>query len=451
MKTIVVIEDEPIIREMLARHLEALGWRVLEADNGDDGLALVSTHRPAAVLCDLLMPGTTGFNVCRAIRARRDKLGDVTIIVTTGSSFPSDRRSAIEAGANHVLIKPVSPKQIAAILSAIPIPAEPAAANNGTPPADSALLRFWGVRGSIATPGPDTVRYGGNTTCVEVRVGQDIVVLDAGTGIRPLGLQLRREFSGGPIGVHILLTHTHWDHIQGLPFFGPAHDRGNTIHILGYEGAKQSLLKTLSSQMDSAVFPVGMDQLAAAITVRELHDLEFRAGHVPVQALFTNHPGVTLGYRLGTPGGGVVFMPDTEIMPFNRPRPPRPENATEGNAEDFNTYKNQLIAEFAKGAELFICDAQYTAEEYEHRIGWGHSCIDDTVRLAIQAEVKHLILFHHDPTHDDATIDRLVAAARALAAAEGSSIRIDAAAEGMELTLQRKPHPGQQPAAAPTT
>ena len=450
MKTIVVIEDEPIIRDMLVRHLEALGWRVIEADNGDAGLALVSTHRPAAVLCDLLMPGTTGFNVCRAIRARRDTLGDVTIIVTTGSSFATDRRNALEAGADHVLIKPVSPKQIAAILSAIPLPAEPAAANNGTPPADSALVRFWGVRGSIATPGPDTVRYGGNTTCVEVRVGQDIVVLDAGTGIRLLGAQLRREFAGNPVTVHILLTHTHWDHIQGLPFFGPAHDRGCRIDVLGYEGAKQSLIKTLSAQMDSAVFPIGMDQLAGNVTVRELHDLEFRAGHVPIQSLFTNHPGVTLGYRLGTPGGGVVFMPDTEIMPFNRPRPPRPENSTEGNAEDFNTYKNQLIAEFAKGAELFICDAQYTAEEYEHRIGWGHSCIDDTVRLAIHADVKHLILFHHDPTHDDATIDRLVAAARALAAAEGSSIRIDAAAEGMELTLQRKPHPAQQPAATPT-
>ena len=450
MKTIVVIEDEPIIREMLVRHLEALGWRVLEADNGDDGLALISAHRPAAVLCDLLMPGTTGFNVCRAIRARRDTLGDVTIIVTTGSSFPSDRRSALEAGANHVLIKPVSPKQIAAILSAIPLPAEPAAASNGTPPADSALVRFWGVRGSIATPGPDTVRYGGNTTCVEVRVGQDIVVLDAGTGIRPLGLHLRREFAGRPLTVHILLTHTHWDHIQGLPFFGPAHDQGNRIDVLGYEGAKQSLLKTLSAQMDSAVFPIGMDQLAANIAVRELHDLEFRAGRVPVQALFTNHPGVTLGYRLCTPGGGVVFMPDTEIMPFNRPRPPRPGNATEGNAEDFNTYKNQLIAEFAKGAELFICDAQYTAEEYEHRIGWGHSCIDDTVRLAIQADVKHLLLFHHDPTHDDATIDRLVAAARALATAEGSKMQIDAATEGMELTLQRKPRSSPQPAAAPT-
>jgi phosphoribosyl 1,2-cyclic phosphodiesterase/ActR/RegA family two-component response regulator len=447
MKTIVLIDDEPVIREMLVRHLEALGWRVLEADNGDDGLALVATYRPAAVLCDLLMPGTTGFNVCRTIRARRDELGDVTIIVTTGSSFPVDRQSALEAGANHFLVKPVSPKQVAEILSKIPLPPEPATSDAPHLPADSAIVRFWGVRGSIATPGPDTVRYGGNTTCVEVRVGGDIVVLDAGTGIRLLGASLRREFAGRPVTVQLLLTHTHWDHIQGLPFFGPVHDRGSLVNVLGYEGAKQSLLKTLSSQMDSAVFPIGMHQLAGNIIVRELHELEFRAGHVPVQANFSNHPGVTLGYRLCTPGGGVVFMPDTEIMPYPRPRPARQQAGAEEDPEGFNTYKNQLLAEFAKDAELFICDAQYTAEEYEHRIGWGHSCFEDTVRLAIQAGVKHLILFHHDPTHDDAMIDRLVAAARALAAAEGSALQIDAAAEGMEITLNRKPHvpPADQP------
>jgi phosphoribosyl 1,2-cyclic phosphodiesterase/ActR/RegA family two-component response regulator len=438
MKTIVVIDDEPVIREMLVRHLEAQNWRVLQADNGDTGLALVATHRPAAVLCDLMMPGTTGFNVCRAIRARRDELGDVTIIVTTGSSFPADKQNALEAGANHFLIKPVSPTQIAEILATIPVPAEPPPCDGTAAPSDSALVRFWGVRGSIATPGPETVRYGGNTTCVEVRIGDDIIVLDAGTGIRPLGERLRKEFAGRQLKVQLLLTHTHWDHIQGLPFFGPAHDRGNLVTVLGYEGAKQSLLKTLSAQMDSTVFPIGMDQLAGNIVVRELHELEFRAGRVPVQAIFTHHPGVTLGYRLCTPAGGVVFMPDTEIMPYPRPRPARLQAKADDSTEDFNTYKNQLLAEFAQGAELFICDAQYSAEEYERRIGWGHSCIDDTVRLAIQAKVKRLLLFHHDPTHDDLTIDGMVAHARELAAREGSPLQIEAAAEGMEIALHRK-------------
>jgi phosphoribosyl 1,2-cyclic phosphodiesterase/CheY-like chemotaxis protein len=458
MRTLVVIDDEPVIREMLVRHLEAQGWRVFEADNGDEGIALVGTHRPVAVLCDLLMPGTNGFNVCRAIRARGDELGNITIIVTTGSSFPADRQNALEAGATHYLVKPVSPKEIAAILASVQArpcdcdcdcSSENAAPRPVRSEADSARVRFWGVRGSIATPGPDTVRYGGNTTCVEVRVGEDIVVLDAGTGIRLLGEELRREFSGRQVKAHLLLTHTHWDHIQGLPFFGPIHDPGSCITVLGYEGARQSLLKTLSAQMDSAVFPVGLDQVAGGLTVRELHGLEFRAGRVPVQAIFTHHPGITLGYRLSTPGGGVVFMPDTEVLPYPRPRPGKttPPGATANeDTQNFNTYKNQLLAEFAQGAELFICDAQYTAEEYEGRIGWGHSCIDDTVHLALQARVKHLILFHHDPTHNDDAIDRIVEHAREIVARTGGSLRVDAAAEGMEIVLHRKP---RTPAPAP--
>lgn len=441
MKTIVIIEDEPVLREMLVRHLEAQGWRVLEADDGQTGLALVAAHRPVAVICDLLMPGTTGFNICRTLRARRDELGEITIIVTTGSSFPADRQNALEAGADHFLIKPVSPAQVAEILATISVAEQPVQEAT-SPAADMARLRFWGVRGSIATPGPETVRYGGNTTCVEVRVGDDILVLDAGTGIRPLGERLRREFAGRPLNLHLLLTHTHWDHIQGLPFFGPSHDPGNLVTVMGYEGAKQSLLKTLSAQMDSTVFPIGMDQLAACIEVRELHELEFRAGRVPVQATFANHPGVTLAFRLRTPGGGVVFMPDTEIMPFaERCRPQQSAASPDAETDRFNSYKNQLLAEFAHGAELFICDAQYTAEEYERRIGWGHSCVEDTVRLAVQAKVRRLILFHHDPTHDDATIDRMVAAARKLAAELGSTMTVDAAAEGMEIVLQRKQRP----------
>ena len=444
MRTLVVIDDEPVIREMLVRHLEAQGWRVFEADNGDAGLALVGTHRPAAVLCDLLMPGTNGFNVCRAIRARRDELGDITLIVTTGSSFPADRQNALEAGANYYLIKPVSPAEIADILATVPLRAcdcdpAPAPLRPCDGEAVSARVHFWGVRGSIATPGPDTVRYGGNTTCVEVRVGADIIVLDAGTGIRLLGEQLRREAAGQPITVQLLLTHTHWDHIQGLPFFGPIHDRGSAVTVMGYEGARQSLLKTLSAQMDSTFFPVGLDQLAGGVTVKELLTLEFRAGRVPVQAIFTHHPGVTLGYRLHTPSGGVVFMPDTEILPYPRPRPAAAAvAATDEGTENFNSYKNQLLADFAQGAELFICDAQYTAEEYERRIGWGHSCIDDTVQLALHARVKRLILFHHDPTHDDAMIDRMVAHARALVTRLGGQLQVDAAAEGLEIVLQKK-------------
>lgn len=445
MRTVVIIDDEPMLRGMLARHLEHEGWRVLEADNGDAGLELVNSHRPDAVLCDLLMPGTNGFKVCRTIRSRRDELGDVVLIVTTGSSYPADKQTAFDAGANHYLVKPVSPKEVATLLAtagtrhaigdATP-PAAPAA--NGPSGPQETRVRFWGVRGSIPSPGPATVRYGGNTTCVEVRAAGEIVVLDAGTGVRLLGESLRKEFAGRPLNLTLLLTHTHWDHIQGLPFFGPIHDKGNTIGILGYEGARQSLLKTLSSQMESEVFPVSLDHLAASLSVRELNEMEFRVGRLAVQATFTNHPGITLAYRISTPSGGVVFMPDAEILPFARARTDATQAA--GSApQDFSDYKNQLLAEFAQGAEIFICDAQYTAAEYPSRAGWGHSCIDDTVALALLAKVKKLVLFHHDPQRTDDEVDAMVAHARSLVAARGGKLEIEAAAEGKELVLTKKP------------
>jgi len=447
MKTLVIIDDEPVIRGMLARHLELQGWRVLEAENGDRGLELIASHRPDAVLSDLLMPGTNGFKVCRTIRSRRAELGDVTIIITTGSSFPADRKSALEAGADHYLLKPVSPKEVIAILENLhptirpalttpTAPAPPAVAGG----AEEVRIRFWGVRGSIASPGPTTIRYGGNTSCVEVRSGRELIVLDAGTGIRLLGDSLRKEFAGRPIKATLLLTHTHWDHIQGLPFFRPAYDQGNSVTVLGYEGAQQSLLKTLSAQMDSAFFPVSLDQLKGSLAVQELKELEFRVGPIPVQATFTNHPGITLAYRLCTPCGGVVYMPDTEILPFPRPRPGEAGVAApaEPTSEEFSDYKNQLLAEFAQDAEVFICDAQYTAEEYEQHKGWGHSCIDDTVTMALRAKVRRLLLFHHDPARDDAGVDQMVAHARALVAAQGASLQVDAAAEGLELVLKKK-------------
>jgi len=443
MKTLVIIDDEPVIRGMLARHLELQGWRVLEAENGDRGLELITAHRPDAVLCDLLMPGTNGFKVCRTIRSRRAELGDITVIITTGSSFPADRKSALEAGANHYLLKPVSPRDVIAILEnqrpltdAEPAaPAPPAVPTNG---ADEVRIRFWGVRGSIASPGPATVRYGGNTSCVEVRCGGEIIVLDAGTGIRALGESLRKEFAGRPIKTTLLLSHTHWDHIQGLPFFRPAYDQGNSVTVLGYEGAQQSLLKTLSAQMDSAFFPVSLDRLTGSLTVRELKELEFQVGRIPVQATFTNHPGITLAYRLCTPCGGVVYMPDTEILPFPRSPSASSELKDPPASEEFSDYKNQLLAEFAQDADIFICDAQYTAADYESHRGWGHSCIDDTVAMAIRAKVKRLLLFHHDPTRDDAGVDEMVAHARALVEAQGANLRVDAAAEGLEILLTRK-------------
>ncbi|PYM09676.1 MAG: hypothetical protein DME18_17605, partial [Verrucomicrobia bacterium] len=206
------------------------GWSVLEANDGEDGIQLTVEHQPDAVICDLLMPRCNGFQVCRSIREQGGNIQQPKIIVTTGSGYATDQQNAMEVGADEYLIKPFRADELIRILERRPARQIAVSAAPPLPPKAHAILpadqpprlKFWGVRGSIPTPGPGTVQYGGNTSCVEVRADGEIIILDAGSGIRRLGLSLEQEFKGQPIDLTLLITHTHWDHIQGFPFFVPA-------------------------------------------------------------------------------------------------------------------------------------------------------------------------------------------------------------------------------------
>ena len=278
-------------------------------------------------------------------------------------------------------------------------------------------LKFWGVRGSIPTPGPGTVRYGGNTSCVEVRSGDDIIILDAGTGLRALGGALLAEFKNQPLNLTLLLTHTHWDHIHGLPFFAPIYNPRCRLRILGCEGARKGLAETLTGQMESTYFPVPFAKVPGNIQVEEFKELNFEIGEVLVRAHRANHPGLCVGYRLFSPDGLIAFFPDTE---------PR----TGGEDKE--------MIEFVRDADVLILDAQYDAAEYKTHVGWGHGCVDDSVALALKAGVKQLCLFHHDPSHDDKTIDGFVKHARRIVAKHKSKMKVDAAREGMVIQLGGK-------------
>jgi phosphoribosyl 1,2-cyclic phosphodiesterase len=273
------------------------------------------------------------------------------------------------------------------------------------------------VRGSIPTPGPTTVRYGGNTSCVEVRGGGEIILLDAGTGLRGLGRSLLSEFKDQPLNLTMLLTHTHWDHIQGLPFFGPIYDSRCRLRILGCEGTRKGLVNALTGQMESTYFPVPFNKLPSNIEIEELKDFNFNIGPVCVRAMRANHPGLCVGYRLFSPDSLIAFFPDTE---------PR----TGGKDRD--------MIEFIRDADVLILDSQYDSAEYQQHLGWGHGCVDDSVALALQAGVKQLCLFHHDPDHDDRRIDGLVKHARQLVAKQRAKLHVDAAREGMTIDLPLK-------------
>ncbi len=318
-----------------------------------------------------------------------------------------------------------------ALCSQRTMPAKTSPTNHA--PGSGTRVTFWGVRGSIPTPGPTTVRYGGNTSCVEVRAGGEILILDAGTGLRLLGQQLAGEFNGQPLNLTLMLTHTHWDHIQGLPFFLPVYQPQNHLRILGYEGARHGLDNVLASQMESPFFPIGLKQLPANVQIEELKDLSFTVGEVHVKARVANHPGVCVGYRLFTPTGSVAFFPDNESHAGYRHSPQTP--GAEETQQVFAQREDRKLADFLRGTDMLIMDAQYDREEYPEHVHWGHGCVDDVVALALTAEVKRLFLFHHDPDHDDARIDRMVARAREIVTERKATLQVEAAREGMAVEL----------------
>lgn len=314
---------------------------------------------------------------------------------------------------------------------------------------DTFSIRFWGVRGSVAVPGPETVRYGGNTACVEARWGRDIIILDAGTGIRELGKSLLREFPRRPRRLSILITHTHWDHIQGFPFFAPAYLARQQIRILGWRGSRSGLKRTVAAAVESPFFPVSLPQMPGTITVDELRTARFRVGQVRTSIGRIHHPGGGVAFRLDTPAGSIAYAPDHEVLcPEIIARTLAQTNGhgkgtttptASPQAQRIAAQRQREIRTLIQDVDILIHDAQYTAEEYVSRIGWGHSCVEAVVRQAAAAGVKHLLLFHHDPDRTDDQLDIILAEARALAATLNPRLRVDAAREGLELRLPLPP------------
>lgn len=254
---------------------------------------------------------------------------------------------------------------------------------------DQFTVHFWGVRGSIACPGQSTVRYGGNTSCVEVRVGEHRLIFDGGTGLRVLGQSLLSQM---PLEAHLFFTHSHWDHIQGFPFFVPAFVKGNRFHIYGAVAPNGSTIEQrLNDQMLHPNFPVPLQIMGAEL---EFYDLEVgeaaRIGEVLVENALLNHPGEAIGYRVNWRDYALAYVTDTEHYPDRL---------------------DENCLWLARNADVLIYDATYTDEEYysekSSKVGWGHSTWQEAVKMAKAANVKKLVIFHHDPLHDDNFMDQV--------------------------------------------
>ena len=273
-------------------------------------------------------------------------------------------------------------------------------------------VKFWGVRGSTPTPQAENMRYGGNTSCVEVRVGEQLYIFDCGTGFRVLGQQLRDEFGEKklPLSAHVFVSHFHWDHIQGIPFFRPLYDRADSQFLFHCSSRTRSLKQVMDEQMASPYFPVNLSQMQAQQKFYDIDSgrLNLEDG-VQIQTSWLNHPQGCMGFRMETKDGVLVYATDNE-----------PGDAA----------FDKSVRKLAEGADVLIYDAQYLPEEYAaEKRGWGHSHWREAVNIVMESGARELVLFHHDPDHTDVVIDKIVHDAR------NYYPKVRAAAEGMEIRI----------------
>ena len=273
-------------------------------------------------------------------------------------------------------------------------------------------VKFWGVRGSTPTPQAENMRYGGNTSCVEVRVGEQLYIFDCGTGFRVLGQQLQDEFGEKklPLSAHVFVSHFHWDHIQGIPFFRPLYDRADSQFLFHCSSRTRSLKQVMDEQMASPYFPVNLSQMQAQQKFYDIDSgrLKLEDG-VQIQTSWLNHPQGCMGFRMETKDGVLVYATDNE-----------PGDAA----------FDKSVRKLAEGADVLIYDAQYLPEEYAaEKRGWGHSHWREAVNVVMESGAKELVLFHHDPDHTDVVIDKVVHDAR------NYYPKVRAAAEGMEIRI----------------
>jgi len=294
-------------------------------------------------------------------------------------------------------------------------------------------VRFWGTRGSIATPGPGTNHFGGNTSCVELTTASgDLLIFDCGTGARGLAAELVSQGKRA-INASILLGHTHWDHIQGFPFFSPAFVDGNSVAIYGPEGSRGPLHDVLAGQMEYTYFPIDLNQLPAKITYHDLTEGIHTIGGARVATQFLNHPAMTVGYRVEVDGVAMVYLVDHEPFSDELWR----AGAEAGHIESILHDGDRRHARFMADADLVIHDAQYTPDEYASKKTWGHSTYEYVVQIAAAAGVRRVALTHHDPGHDDQFIADIERKARSLALQRGTGLEVFCAFEGCELVLER--------------
>ena len=433
-RRIVIADDTPQIVELLARILTRAGFAVATAADGEECLARVESFQPELVIVDIMMPRLHGIDVLKKLK-ENPATSRIGVIVCSARNFKADADQARDLGAFDFLVKPFERPQVLTMVEAFFTRGTPAAAPQAaTKAADASELyapeldvtqpywRLWGVRGSTAVPGSKVARHGGNTSCLEIRAGDDLVVIDAGTGIRELGIELARQ---GPRRVPVLIGHTHWDHIQGFPFFAPAYIPGFTVALYGASGFRKDLRSIFQGQLDRDYFPVELSDMAGSLEFHQLETNPVKFGRISVGWEFTNHPGATICFRIDVGGKRLAYITDNEFLQGYL----GPPHALTPESPQCRPY--QKIIEFVRGADTLIMESQYSNQEYAKKIGWGHTSIGSGCLLTKFSGARHWIVTHHDPMHDDEMLEKKLLLTRQIARSMNVQADILNAYEGM--------------------
>jgi CheY-like chemotaxis protein len=391
---IFMVDDSATALALARRLLEPAGHQVESTSEPTEALELIRKSQPDLVILDVMMPRLNGFELCRMLR-KDPELAEMPIIMASAKAYESDREKARRLGASGYIIKPFTLAQFDAIALSL----------------GSMVLSTWGVRGTLPMPQQNYIGYGGNTSCYSLQVaGDHHLVFDAGTGIKSLSNALMAS-NGKRLTIEMFITHPHWDHINGFPFFAPLYIAGNSIRVHGARQDEIGFEQLMLGQMDGVYFPVTAREFSARVTFNEIAEQEVDIGidGVRVRSLLLKHPGHCLGYRVDFQNRSLCYITDNELYPAN----------SDFADEEFM----HALADFCRGANVLIHDSTYFDNEYTNRVHWGHSSLSEVCRLAHLAEAERLWIHHHDPDQNDHDIECKLEFCMEVLAALGSKTR----------------------------
>ncbi|MCK9407498.1 MAG: response regulator [Bacteriovoracaceae bacterium] len=431
-KRILIVDDSEGIRLMVATLLSSSGYEIAAAENGEECLATVTTFHPDLILLDIMMPLIHGIDVLKQLKSDT-ATSHIGVIMCSGKDFKPDKDLTIRHGAYAFITKPFSFDELLTTIEGYfsgegspatllpPVTARVHEFSSIIEPT-TPYIRFWGTRGSIPVSGPAFIHHGGNTPCLEINVDGMTVVVDAGTGIRELGVKLKEEH---PRPLHLFIGHTHWDHIQGFPFFVPAYLPGTSLTVYGASGFGKDLRSIFSGQLDSDYFPVQLQDLSSSILFNDLKDNPVIVGNFQMHWCYVHHQGAAVGFKFALGGKTIVYMTDNEFLKgyLGAPDPAL-------ISHEMKVVYRELI-DFITGADVLIAEAQYMDDEYPFKIGWGHTSLTNGCLLCKLAKVKQWIITHHDPMHSDEFLEKKLAKTKEVLESISYQIPVSLAADGM--------------------